>query len=638
MKKALILVFALFIFVLVGCSNKNTTVTNVVTTTDSSITTTKIDETTNMTTTVDDNKFVFDEEEYMKGFSERRQYLIDYYNQYHVNIADGKVGFGMNAVRMLTYFETKNETYLTQASNNVDGCLRTCENNQNSCFFPYQFMTYYILFKDYLSNEQKTRYEALIKSYAGYAYNSATFNHTLFAAVGRYLAEQEFPGEIMVDYPGFKNNDPTDPTGEKAIRKVLEEYPTNGIFEYNSDTYYVCHLLALLSLAMCAKDEEIKTLATMELENGIFNMAPIYLNGHLCISQERTYMPYESQNYNAATNVLLWYYYGGDREYPTKKDLDFAEAETLAYFVYSDFMPNWISVMMATDRSEPYEHLEMHNVDYEGRCVYLQSYMTDTYSVFSGITGRQHVQSYNWAVRYVSEDPEYWSSFSIQHLNNVDDNRSLKFGSSDYMDVFQYKTTVIGVFDVPEGNQFPDIVLYEPANYKAIIDESYLGRLYLHYGSVIIAFQLSQPFVNTIEVTNYGDKVRCGAVTKGWFVCEVFDPREIDEETYEDQLYYVQSLSEGNFKRVKSDYTSDTKVEYTTVNGDTLSMKYGGYPQACDKTINGEVQQYKKRKYPLQMNPWVEQYLNEKVIVYRYKGYSYTFDFENKTTELKYEG
>ena len=158
MKKTLILVFALFIFVLVGCSNKNTTATNVVTTTDSSITTTKMGETTNMTTTVDDNKFVFDEEEYMKGFNERRQYLIDYYNQYHVNIADGKVGFGMNAVRMLTYFETQNETYLTQASNNVDGCLRTCENNQNSCFFPYQFMTYYILFKDYLT-EVKAKIE-----------------------------------------------------------------------------------------------------------------------------------------------------------------------------------------------------------------------------------------------------------------------------------------------------------------------------------------------------------------------------------------------------------------------------------------------------------------------------------------------
>ena len=634
MKKYLSFICLLLIIFLVGCGSNSTTTSP--STTTNQPTTTK--DTTSMTqanptTTNPADNFVFDEETYLEGLNDRREYLINYFNTNYYNIGDAKVGFGITAVRMLTYLKTGNEEDLQQALKNLESCIGAAERAQNSCFPGYQFMTFYILFKDYIGEELLARYENLIKTYQGYGYNSATFNHTLLAAVGRYLAEQEFPGEIQTNYLGFKNNDPTDHTGEKAIRKVLEEYPSYGIFEYNSDTYYVCHLIAFLTLYLCAKDEEIKTLSKMVLENGIFNMAPIYLNGHLCIPQERTYMPYESQNYNASTNLLLWYYYGGDREYPVKKDLDFVEASSIAYFVYSDFIPNWISAMMATDRSETYIHKEMHHVEYEGRTVFLESYMKDTYSVFSGITGMQHVQSFNWGVRYESDDPEYWSTFSIQNLNNIDTDRATKFGSSDYMNVLQHENTVVGVFYLSPDATYRNIVLYEPANYKAIIDESYLGRLYLHYGSVIIAFQLSQPFVNTIEETNYGDKVRCNNLTngKGWFVCEVFDPREIDEDSYMDQLYYVQSLCEGNFKKVN--YTeSNVFVEYKDTRGNTLSLKYSPNGMNSNKTINGEVQKYSLQTYPLQLNPWVEQYAGDKVITYTYKNHSITFDFENMTT------
>ena len=356
--------------------------------------------------------------------------------------------------------------------------------------------------------------------------------------------------------------------------------------------------------------------------------------------------------------MLLWLYFGSDATYPTKADLNFAEGNSLCVELASDFIPNWICMMMARGRSEAYTHKEQHYYPLGNSFAFMQSYMTENYSVFSGKltwpTGN-YTNSYgdcsngmenrtggykhrlNWAVRYITDDPEYYGTFSIQNLHHYDDSRSTVFGSSMYEQVFQHENTVIGVFDVPADYNFPNIVLYEPANYKAILDEAYLGRLYLHYGNAIIAFQLSQPFVNTIETTDYGDKVRCGAVTKGWFVCEVFDPRDIDGDTYEDQLYYVQSLCEGCFKKVEYDYTSNTQVEYTDTNGNTLSMRFGGDSQDSAEKLNDEALTYTFSTYPVQENPWVLQNWNEMVIVYRYKGYSYTLDFTNGTTEFKKE-
>ena len=123
-------------------------------------------------------------------------------------------------------------------------------------------------------------------------------------------------------------------------------------------------------------------------------------------------------------------------------------------------------------------------------------------------------------------------------------------------------------------------------------------------------------------------------ITKAYFVCEVLESKDVEGDTYEEQLMYAQSLVESGFRKIESDFTDNTYINYSSYTGNTLSMNYDGYYGIFNETVNGELMKYNFATYPVQSNPWVSQSLDDKTITYTYKGYSVTFDFE---TFSKYE-
>ena len=129
--------------------------------------------------------------------------------------------------------------------------------------------------------------------------------------------------------------------------------------------------------------------------------------------------------------------------------------------------------------------------------------------------------------------------------------------------------------------------------------------------------------------------IHTSAVTKGYFACEVLESKDVEGDTYEEQLLYAQSLVESGFRKIKSDFTNNTYMSYTSYTGNTLSMNYDGQNGNSNETVNGNLITYNFSTYPVQSNPWVSQNLGEKIITYTYKGYSVSFDFEKFT---KYEG
>ena len=402
-------------------------------------------------------------------------------------------------------------------------------------------------------------------------------------------------------------------------------------------------------LYLCSDDEALSHEAYMVMENAIFTLAPIWLKGHMCVPNERTYMPYAAQNYTGQTGMLLWYYFGSTDQYPTKEEMTFMEAYSLGYMIYSNYRPNWMAKAISEDRSEDYLHNEVHYFNKTRWGVtfvnYMKTQMYSDYAVFSTRTQTlsstwTYTNAYNgfyrqpltWGVRWTEENPSDVSSFSVQHVSNIDNDRHTQFGTTVYEQVMQHGNTVIGVFDIPEDHNFPGLLIYQPSTYTAVIDEAYLGRVFVHYGQIIIAYQLSIPFNMIIE----DSKIHTNPVTKGWFVCEVFDTDDIDGETPEEELLYVQSLCEGSFRSVKADYTGATAIEYTNVYGDKMSMQYGGDSQDTKETVNDVVATYKLQDAIIQSNPWVTQKFGENVITYKYKGYEITFDFEKmEITEIK---
>jgi len=589
----------------------------------------------------DDTSFDLDsyKAEIDKDFAKRRQHLIDYL----LDLKDygARTGFGNSSIKFFLYESTGDESYLADALEHSKKSWAAYAKHGDT-FSVMQSTLHYGMFSKYYDDELLEMSKNAIINSPDYAYAPSTTNHALCCAVGAYLANQYFPGQIKTEYYGYEGPQTDDPTGEKAIRAVLEAYTTDGIYEFNSDTYFVAHLMPLYSLYKCASDKEISNKAYLILENAFFSMAPIWLEGHMAVATERTYTPYAAQNCTGQTGLLLWYYFGGPEQFPTESEMTYMEARSIAYFVASDYRPSWMATAMANDRSEPYLHTEMHRY-YKDRwkttfISYLKTQMYEDYAVFSSriqITGKLYVDAYNsyyrhpldWGVRWTEEDPSVKSTFSIQHVSNIDNDRNTKFGTTAYQQVLQHGNTVIGVFDLPKDHPFPGLVIYQPDTYSAVIDGSSSGEMYFHYGQIIIAYKLSVPFVMNIE----DNKLRTDAITRAWFVCEVFDTDDIPAGTPEQQLNHVKSLCEAPFANVSGKLNVATTVEYTNVKGDVMSLQYSGYKRNPADVINGEKVVYDLKSAYSQSNPWVSQKYGEKTVTYRYEDYELTIDYDAGT-------
>ncbi len=665
MKKKFCIYICLFLFILSGCSSKissKTSISNTKTTTTKS---------TSLSSTQNEENFIFDELTYLSGVSKRKKDYEDFvmrkygtlskFNMSFSSYGKTKIGFGILAVFFGLYEQTNDPQYLELALQCSESCITAyeyCENNKSTdCFGAYELNAFYGLFKKYLPEDLLSRTEYLVKTTKAYAYPSVTPNHALLTAVGCYLANQYFPNEVETLYSGYVKATETDPTGKIALEKyILDKYPVLGVYEANSNTYFDCHFIPLLVFSYLCEDEVLAKKTSLVIENSIFTLAPIWLSGHMVVGMERTYMPYGSQTYNGQVECLLWYYFGDRESFPYDSELEHNEATSICQALYLDFLPHWISVMMATDRSEVYTHNELHAF-MNGSASYFQfmkSYMHQDYGVFSvkyDIRGGDYIKLFgdasdhpnrygnyrcvmNWGVRWKSEDEHYYSTFSIQHVMQVDNDRSMPFGTSAYEQVYQEDGSVIGIFNVPEGYLFPQLLIYQPDNYKAIIDESAYGRMYIHYGNVIIAYSLSIPFINDIEANC---KVRTNPITKAYFVCEVIDPDDLDMEdnTYLEQLEYVQSLCEGNFRKVKYDFTTNKpSVEYTNINNNVMKLVFCGNNTSSAEYLNGvSLINNDYDTWKSQENPWTDTLYGEKNITYKYKNHSITFDFNNLLRE-----
>ena len=399
--------------------------------------------------------------------------------------------------------------------------------------------------------------------------------------------------------------------------------------------------MPLRSIAELAQDEEMANMANLVTENMLMTIAPVWLDGLMMTGTCRSYNPFAAQAELSGGSMIFWYFFGGVEL--TDEQIINSEGLFLSSVIASGYIPNWMTIMMARDRDETYTHYEMHSFRQENwnasfiAC--LQTYMNKTYGVYSvknllypqgnyeKLFAGFYKQQYDWGVRWKTNDPANKSTFTIQHVQSpIVDVKA--FGTSPYQQTLQKDTTVIGVYDIPSSYEYPNVYISQPECYKSIIDESYLGRMYLHYGDVIIAYAMSTPFAaSNIE----NQIITINNIRKGYFICETFESSQIDGETPEEQLLYVQSMFEGTVRSIEFNSTDNSKLKYTTVNGDELEIEYGGNSKLSNGKINGIANNYSNQNYPVQENPWVKQMWNERKVTYTYGDYSIIFDFDEWT-------
>jgi hypothetical protein len=447
----------------------------------------------------------------------------------------------------------------------------------------------------------------------------STSNHTLMASVTRYLATQVWgEGAFKADpyYVAKQRGDDklgtffsaSDPTGVAFVRLRIHDAVFNGPGEYASRPYGAEDILPFLTLAECAKDSQISRSARIAYEICIAQLAAAYLHGHLATFSTRSYPDMLTQQ-PWGVAALLWIYFGGEAPADPARQWSL-RAVTSDYRLPSVILP------AGTDRTKPYVFRSLMN----GWALY--HYVNRSYVLFSCSPKAAHPklleQNYPCGVMWDQPDPEKGSHLWI--CNPAADstepgNQTAKIhthGLTAAEQQVQYKNTSLSVFDIPANFRNPYVLGFVPGGYLAEINDSKTSdRIYLHYGSVLIAIASSSPFDwnpnSGIRAPagkpHAGDSEFRVMTTQAALSLETASPDEFPGATPRAQLesFRRSILSHSQIRLgMSSRVPPQIQGACTDRNGQTLSCTFDG-----DDGVNGQTVDYKN--WPTLESPWMHQ-------------------------------
>ncbi len=478
----------------------------------------------------------------------------------------------------------------------------------NSGFIAWPGLDCYIRYNESLDAELKERYR---KIYTGAVFyrRLSTSNHKIMAAVTRYLATQIWGSNAFHPDPFFGGKEDegaifqkNDPTGEKYIREIIAETVRSGPGEYASRPYGSENVLPLLTVAECASDAALRRSAAIAYEVSMVQLAPAYLGGHLATFAPRSYPDMEVQQ-PWGIAALLWYYFGG----VAPKDLDRQWALRAATAKYQ--LPDVLQAA-GTNRSEPYDYRALLN-----RWA-LYHFVNRTYALFSrspkAATKQFMGQSYPCGVMWAEPNPDKTSQLWITNPaaddNNTKGNEASGLhthGVTKFEQEVQQRDALVYAFNIPADFRNPYVLGFVPGGYRASLTAP--NRLFLHYGTVLIAITSSHPFDwnphSGIKApagkTREGDSEFRIASLQAAVALETASPSEFPGPTPDVQLA---AFRDRVLSKTKIDLQagSNPTGRYTDRAGNTLECVFDG-----PDTINGKAVDY--NKWPVLESPWTKQ-------------------------------
>ena len=302
--------------------------------------------------------------------------------------------------------------------------------------------------------------------------------------------------------------------GDAALRmfhKRMDYTVSRGSPEFASRPYLIYNIGILLNFDNPFIEPELAKRAAMAYEMSIAHAAGSWLRGNWVTPAGRSYPAHVTQvpGGNAA---MLWTYFGG----PTPPLGGISPA---VYTAAEPWRPHPLLVNAATERDRPY----VHRSRFDGVNHFQTSFIDRTYGVFSTAlthppTGRKSSiwgQTYPYGVMFDQPDTTK-ASICWMTVPTCDDKPLTNHTqgiSSRFCEYLQREGALLLVAndlrnpeflpqiraDVKGHRQFSletrSILGYVPDGYLALIDDAATdGRIFLDYGSVLIAFSASQPF------------------------------------------------------------------------------------------------------------------------------------------------
>ena len=488
----------------------------------------------------------------------------------------------------------------------------------NTGFIAWPGLDCYLRYERLLDQATKERYRTIYTGGVFYA-RLSTSNHKLMAAVSRYLATQIWGPDAFHADSYFVEKDPyiremtaksketgivwgthfakEDPTGEKYLRAILAATVKGGPGEYASRPYGAQNILPLLTLADCVKDPSLANQAKIAWEVCLIQLAPAWLRGNLATFAPRSYPDTENQHpWGVAT--IPWIYFGG-----ISPDLTHAKAAarcaTDAYRLPAVIFP------AGTDRSKPYIYRALIN----GWA--LDHFINGSYALFSrsAKAGGKPFQGQSYPCGVMWEEADSTKGSHVWITNPAADDPG-KMGIHTH-GVRPFEQEVLGrdamlfLFKIPPDNPHPYALGYLPGGYLSMInDAGASGRIFLHYGSVLIAVTATQSFywnpaggiLAPASPPRKGDSELRVKSPQCAIAMETASPKDFPGTTSDEQL---KSFRDAILAKSSLTLTNHgvLSARYGNRLGDTLECTYDG-----EDRINNAPLDYKA--WPLSESPW----------------------------------
>lgn len=188
-------------------------------------------------------------------------------------------------------------------------------------------------------------------------------------------------------------------------------------------------------------------------------------------------------------------------------------------------------------------------------------------------------------------------------------------GGSPYERVFQYKNTVIALYDIPNIQRFPMMISFLPSDLVAYdVDSLKTGWITINAGDVYIAYYPLQPYVAYPE--DLGQRLVSRAGKNGAIV-QVAGRNAIGSyKTFRERI--------RKSKIVRTDFLLSGRVRYTSIFGDVFECSTGGHFE-----VNGK--KFERSFEHLFDSPWIQSAYGSGIMQIRGARQTITIDIPSRS-------
>lgn len=358
-----------------------------------------------------------------------------------------------------------------------------------------------------------------------FPYRGDTENHWLMYYSSLFLAAETWPDLDGSEWYNGKSSAENRAEAKDYILNWMWVTTSYGQGEYDSPNYIDTYVSPMGLLAAYAHDPELRQKASMMLDYVVMDYAVENLNGIYGGAHSRVYPRHVMMPSLAPATFLGWLLFDQG---------DYKRGGALLLMSLTGYMPADILYRIAHDRSTPYEHHELKRTRWRMRHagpeafsiglnktipVYKTSYVTRDYLLGSSQGGLlQPIQQQTWSLLWNEEDRSGVSNtFFALHPYHSPLEGTMYFGAdwdtvtdliarskvdyaspdklksgSPHEQIFQHKSALIGLYQIPAGTEFPFITAFFSRDLQGVAeDES--GWIFAQGGPSLIAYRPFAP-------------------------------------------------------------------------------------------------------------------------------------------------